>query len=160
MTLVVRIRPNNRVKARLCLRGDCMRSARSHFLSVPAGDRCLIRYLPPCAINMNYRALMCDISQTFLQSDVLPESDRYYDFRPPRIQLSPTECSGAIRQPPHRQKDAVLRYLFRCNRPIYGPTDAPIRWYVTLESRPTPFQISQITDLRWFSRRDPHRPIL
>ena len=90
MTLVVRLKNNNQVKARLCLRGDCMRPMQRHFMSAPTADRCLARILLSCASTRNFRVMMCDISQAFSQADVIPEQERFYAFPPPCIPLSST----------------------------------------------------------------------
>ena len=45
MTLIVRVKPNNQVKARLCVRGDCMIGTQRFFMSSPTADRCLNRIL-------------------------------------------------------------------------------------------------------------------
>ena len=86
----------------------------------------------------------------------MPEAERYYAFPPPCIPLSSTSWNGEVSQHPPRQKDVDRRYISRCNRPIYGSTDAPLRWYVALASRLRQFKyFPHRTDLCLFSRRDP-----
>ena len=75
---------------------------------------------------------------------------------PPRVQISSLVWDGKLLEQPPPVRQRSQRFLFRCNRPIYGPTDAPIRWYVALASRIRKFQYRpHRTDLCFFSRRCP-----
>ena len=161
MTLIVRVKPNNQVKARLCVRGDCVGGHQRFFMSSPTADRSLIRILLSVASNLSFDVVICDISQAFLQADVLPIADRFYAIPPPCIKFSPREWGGEILTTPPPAKTISNRYLFRCNRPIYGSTDAPLRWYVTLASRLRKFRYHpHRTDLCFFSRRCPDSGVI
>lgn len=154
-TLIVRLKPNGVVKARLCVRGDCMRGSQRQFVSAPTADRCLIRILLSCASSYEFEVLVCDISQAFLQADVLPANERYYLYPPACIELKSDVWGGSILEKPLKASECVYPWLFRCNRPLYGSTDAPLRWYVTLASRLRKYKYHpHRTDLCFFSRRD------
>ena len=76
--LVVRLKPNGVVKARMFARGDCMRGGSfSQFLSAPTGGRALIRVLISLDVQYKYALVSCDISHAFLQADELTEDEKY-----------------------------------------------------------------------------------
>ena len=102
------------------------------FLPAPTAYRHLLRILISLEASWKFQVLTCDISQDFLQSDKLPEKDKYLVIPPACIKLNGLKWDGHIQVDNSQQLGYRERYAFLCHKPIYGSTDAPLRWYTTL----------------------------
>ena len=82
------------------------------FMSSPTADRRLIRILLSVSSKLKYPVAMCDISQAFLQADVLPMAGRFYAAPPPCVQISSTEWDGRLLEQPPPVRRRSTRFIF------------------------------------------------
>ena len=155
-TLKVRLKTNNLVKARLCVRGGVMKGSQSHsFLSAPTADRHLLKILLSIAAWKYYEVVTCDISQASLQPDYLPENQKYIALPPPCVVLSSLSWDGTMSSESVAKQQRNERYAFLRHKPIYVSTDAPLRWYTKFARHLGRFQYyPRKVDLCLFSKRN------
>ena len=160
-TLVVRLKSNNVVKARLCVRGDILAGPSMHsFLPAPTAGRNLLRILLSPAASWKFRITTVDISQAFLQADKLLGRDKYLALPPTCLKLNDLKWDGHIQTDTSQQLGYSSRYAFLCHRPIYGSTDAPLRWYTTLARHIRSCgYLSHRTDMCTFSKRKDNKVV-
>ena len=161
-TLVVRLKSNNMVKARLCLMGDTMKGgAFPSFMSAPTADRQLLKVILSLSVQLAYDVITCDISQAFLQSDFLPDRDQYIALPPSCITLNSMTWDGIVHSDTPKTSPFLSKFAFLCRKPLYGSTDAPLRWYATFARHMRRFKyLVHRVDLCLFSKRDPLTGIL
>ena len=111
-------------------------------------------------MQFGFDLITCDISQAFLQSDLLLGKDQYLAYPPSCVSLDSLTWDGAI----HEQNKASpfqSRFAFLRRKPLYGSTDAPLRRYATFARHMRRFNyLAHRVDLCLFSRRDPGSGII
>ena len=129
-TLVAKRKSVGIYKGRLCARGDSVPLTHTPFTSSPTVSRCGSKLVVMIAAMLNFDIHSVDVSQAFLQSDNLAESDRCIIIPPSMI---PMPWQGKLHNP-----DVNIKMLpspthgFLILRPLYGTRDAPLRWFIKL----------------------------
>ena len=102
-------------KARLTARGDLGpdENADDVFASTPTATE--VRLLLSTAHQLNHAIHKLDVSQSFVQSNALRESHKYYIYPPPEAHAPP----GTV---------------WRLNKPLYGVSIAPAAWGETIRA--------------------------
>ena len=115
-------------KARICLRGDMIHHLGEFSTSAPTAARVSPRLLTTISRIYDWEVSLVDISQAFLQSDLLIPSQRVLLVPPPYI---PCPWKGDLCDARNgNAKDNVYLTL----KPLYGTKCAPLRWYNKLTS--------------------------
>ena len=129
-TLVVKRKSIGIYKGRLCARGDSVPLTHTPFTSSPTVHRCGTKLVLTVAAMGNFEIHSVDVSQAFLQSDNLAESDRCIVIPPVMV---PMPWKGEL-YPPETNLNQVPppRHGFLILKPLYGTRDAPLRWFVKL----------------------------
>ena len=108
-----------------------MNDMQHHFTSAPTVDRNFVRMLLSIAQMRSFNIASCDITQAFLQSTRLAQSDKYIAVLPPYVVLDDMVWRGEI-----LDHSPVVRggpsFALMCHRPLYGSRCAPLRWYLTI----------------------------
>ena len=152
-TMVTKLKANGVFKSRICLRGDTMPMIHQQFASAPTVRKEYLRLFCSLFVNISTMIwLQVDISKAFLQSDYLHPKDKVIALLPEYVGLTGlvwegwlavnhTLSSYAKDHPDDGKKvesfqenlttksDKIGMLL---NRPLYGSTDAPLRWYITI----------------------------
>ena len=154
-TLIARLKPNRAIKARLCLRGDRIAGTVMPFASAPTADRSLVKILVSHAALWGFPIVMRDISQAFLQSTTLLDSGKFIAIPPACIRIKENAWKGEILQTASKENGENKYGLLR-HKPLYGSSDAPLRWYITIATMMRKYgYFPHRTDICLFSRRDP-----
>ena len=95
-TMIVRVEQGGIIKARMCLRGDQVDEARHHFTSAPTVGRNFVKMLLVISRMFSFSAASIDVTQAFLQSTRLADSDRYIAILPSYVALDDLTWNGRI----------------------------------------------------------------
>ena len=150
-TMIVKRKAVNHYKGRLCVRGDMIPLLDVGFISSPTVHRCGVKLLLSIATQCQWKIHSVDVSQAFLQSESLSESQRLVVIPPPYVQLPwrgflPDKKREMKSLPAHSRGFLLLK-------PLYGGRDAPMRWFLTLSKRLRLAKLRQLkTDVCIFSR--------
>ena len=125
-TLVVRWKNPTRAKARLCIRGDMM-PVRDQ-LSAPTPCRSAVKTFIFIARACNFRIGQVDISQAFLQADLMHERDQILVEPPDCISL-PWKQTVLSKNPKPKPSSP---FVFLVRRPLYGLRESPLRWFISI----------------------------
>ena len=114
-------------KGRLCDRGDSVPLTHTSFASSPTVHRCGVKIICMLTALFPFQMKSVDVSQAFLQSDNLSESDR-------RIVIPPLMALGwGDSRHEYQLKDFTPpSHGFLIIKPLCGTRDAPLRWFVRL----------------------------
>ena len=150
-TMIVKRKAVNHYKGSLCVRGDMIPLLDVGFISSPTVHRCGVKLLLSIATQCQWKIHSVDVSQAFLQSESLSESQRLVVVPPPYVQLP---WAGHL-----AAKDRDMKSLpshsrgFLLLKPLYGGRDAPMRWFLTLSKRLRSVNFRQLKmDVCIFSR--------
>ena len=130
-TLVVRLKPNRVVKARSRLIGDRVAGTVMPYTNAPTVGRSLVRILVAHSSIWGYPIVMCDISQSFLQSATSLESGNFIAIPPACISSDLEVWGGTILTTTPKCTGGGGYGLLR-NTPLYGSSHAPLRWCRTI----------------------------
>ena len=140
-TLVVRWKIPTKAKERLCIRGD-MLPVRDQ-VSAPTPPRSDVKTFLFLAMSCNMRIAQIDISQAFLQEDVMRDKDQLVAGPPECIELLwQGTVLGEIPRPRRYSPWALL-----LRKPLYGLRESPLRWFFAYK------QMSPATRLSTEQRR-------
>ena len=129
-TLVVKRKSVGVYKGRLCARGDSIPLTHTSFTSSPTVHRCGVKIMCMIAVLFSFQMRSLDVSQAFLQSDNLAESDRCIVIPPNMVKLPWT---GELHSPTVNLKNLPPpTHGFLILKPLYGTRDAPLRWFMKL----------------------------
>ena len=96
--LVVKIKAGHRFKSRLCVRGDEQSLLAVNFPSAPTMGREMIKVLLSCYVNnFSFVCGSVDISQAFIQADILSEKEQNITYPADNIVLDGPCWEGGIR---------------------------------------------------------------
>ena len=127
-TLVVRWKNPTRAKARLCIRGD-MLPIRDQ-MSAPTPCRSAIKTFIFVARACNFKIGQVDISQAFLQADVMNLRDQIL-VEPPDCIILPWTKTVLTRIP---KPKVFSPHVFLVRRPLYGLRESPLRWFIHMST--------------------------
>ena len=150
-TMIVKRKAANHYKGRLCVRGDMIPLLDVGFISSPTVHRCGVKLLLSIDTRCQWKVHSVDVSQAFLQSGSLSESQRLVVIPPPYVQLPwkghlPDQKIEMKSLPSHSRGFLLLK-------PLYGGRDAPMRWFITLSKRLRRATLRQLkTDVCIFPR--------
>ena len=129
-TMVVKRKSTLKFKARLCARGDMLSSDAPLIYSSPTVSRVSPRMILSIAITLSLDIGIVDITSAFIQSNMVEKSSRLIIIPPYYVPLPWTNKIDASLP---RVRTSSLAFL--TIRPLYGTTDAPIRWFITFSTR-------------------------
>ena len=105
--------------------------------------------------------ITCDLSQAFLQSDLLLDQDQYLALPPSCVSLDSLTWDGVIRSDNLNKSPFSSKFAFLRRNPLYGSTDAPLRRYATFSRHmKRNNSLAHRVDLCLFSRRGPVSGVL
>ena len=157
-TLVVKRKSVALYKGRLCTRGDVVPLTVTGFMSSPTAHRSAVKIVLTLAASLHWSIRALDISQAFLQSENLRESDRMVVIPPPMVTLPWNGKLPPIGTDLKSLPSPTRGFLLL--RPLYGGRDAPMRWFVTLSKRIRSHGFTQLrSDVCMFAKYD-HRRML
>ena len=111
-------------KARLCVRGDELKGKTDFDTTSPTAARASTKILLVAAAVFQWAAKCVDISQSFLQSEMMAPHQRVGIFHPKCI---PCPWLGKVNQEEKSRGEG--KWCFLTMRPLYGTTCAPLRWF-------------------------------
>ena len=129
-TMIVKRKSTLKFKARLCARGDMLFSDAPLLYSSPTVSRVSPRMILSIAVTYSFSIGIVDITSAFIQSNLVEKSKRLVIIPPYYIPLPWTN-----KVDPSLPKTRMSSYGLLTIRPLYGTTDAPIRWFVTFSTR-------------------------
>ena len=127
-TLIAKRKNPSLFKARLCVRGDQIRHINEFSTSAPTASRISSKLLLTVSRVFEWPISLVDISQAFLQSDLLSPDNRLLIFPPDYI---PCPWNGSVDLSGKKQ---VRTHAYLTLRPLYGTKCAPLRWYTKLNA--------------------------
>ena len=126
-TLVVKQKNTKVMKARLCVRGGEIHGMSEFDTSAPTATRLSSKVVMFVSTVMKWSLGVVDISQAFLQADLITPAQRII-VHPPWFVPMPWQGRVDVQLP--RNSKPVWGFLTM--RPLYGTKCAPLRWYQKL----------------------------
>ena len=151
--MVTKLKANGVFKSRICLRGDTMPMTHQQFASAPTVRGEYLRLFCSLLVNISTMIwLQVDISKAFSQSDYFHPKGKVIALLPEYVGLAGLAWEGWVDTnhtlqnyaKDHPDDGAKVESLqenlvtrnekigMLLNRPLYGSTDAPLRWYITI----------------------------
>ena len=121
--LIVKKKNPTTFKARLCVRGGELAGKTDFDTTSPTAARVSPRIVVLMAVISQWKIASVDISQAFLQSEMMAPHQRVR-VRPPNC--APCPWFGKVEKPEGVKKSG---WCFLTLRPLYGTTCAPLRWF-------------------------------
>ena len=125
--LIVKKKNHTTYKARLCVRGDELRGKTDFDTTPPTAARVSTKILLVVAAVFQWAVKSVDISQAFLQSEMMAPHQRVGIFPP---KCTPCPWLGKVNQEEKSRSEG--KWCFVTIRPLYGTTCAPLRWFSRL----------------------------
>ena len=129
-TMVIKRKSTHKFKARLCARGDMLMADAPLMYSSPTVHRVSPRMILAIAVTLSLSIGIVDITSAFIQSNLVEKSKRIIILPPHYI---PLPWTNKVDQSLPRSRTSTYGLL--TIRPLYGTTDAPIRWFITFSTR-------------------------
>ena len=95
-TLVVRLKGNGKMKARLCLRADTIGVRFSNLVSAPTVEPTMVRILASTAVTNRWDIVTAGVKRAFPQRQHLAINGRYVALPPPCLNLEGPVCDGSF----------------------------------------------------------------
>ena len=130
-TIVVKRKSCGNMKARIVIRGDQVPLCSQAFLSAPTAAQPMLNIILSVAITYDFKVGMVDISQAFIQSEIVHPDERIVIMLPKWI---PMPYESKILNPDEEPNAPPVTHGLLTVRPLYGGRDAPLRWFLTLSS--------------------------
>ena len=126
-TMVVKRKSTNTFKARLCVRGDLLAPDIPLDFASPTVSRASPRLILTISTILKMTLGIIDISSAFTQSELVAPEHRILITMPWYV---PLPFLGKIDT--SRDRHATATHALLTLRPLYGTTDAPIRWFSSI----------------------------
>ena len=128
--MVVKRKSTLKFKARPCARGDMLTEDAPLNYSSPTVARVSPRMILAIDVSLSFNIGIVDIASASIQSNMVEKSKRLIIIPPYYI---PLPWADKIDASLPRVRSSPLALL--TIRPLYGTTDAPIRWFITFSTR-------------------------